>query len=160
MNGHGETTSTGHKRFCPMDHEARPSRRAFLSARTEPAPASVIGIRNGCWIPKSPSELRQAKSKAEDQQPLCAVSAALKCSDHRKVSAYATSDDVVIYLISQSVNGSPEKRLAARFILDCLRTWETPEEFEVCFHNVDDDAILDVAEQAQEMAASLGLIRQ
>ena len=33
---------------------------------------------------------------------------------------YAASDDVLVYLIGQSVNGSNERRLAAKFILDCL----------------------------------------
>jgi hypothetical protein len=76
------------------------------------------------------------------------------------MSAYATSDDVVVYLINQSVNGSPDRRrLAARFILNCLRIYETPEEFEACFHNLEDHAILDVAKEAREMAKSVGLIR-
>ena len=75
------------------------------------------------------------------------------------MSAYAASDDVVVYLINQAVNGSPERRLAARFILDRLRTYQTPEELAGCFHNLEDLAILDVAKDARELATSLGLIR-
>jgi hypothetical protein len=75
------------------------------------------------------------------------------------MSAYAASDEVVVYLINQTVNGTVERRLAARFILDCLRTYQTPEDLAACFHDLEDIAILDVAKDAQELATSLGLIR-
>lgn len=75
------------------------------------------------------------------------------------MSAYAASDEVVVYLINQTVNGTVERRLAARFILDCLRTYQTPEDLATCFHDPEDIAILDVAKDAQELATSLGLIR-
>ena len=74
------------------------------------------------------------------------------------MSAYAASDEVVIYLINQTVNGTMKRRLAARFILDCLRNYQTPEEIAACFHDFEDIAILDVAKDAQVLARSLGLI--
>ena len=73
--------------------------------------------------------------------------------------SYAASDDVVVYLINQSVNGSPERRLAAKFILDCLRNYETRKEIENCIRELAEEALLDVAKDARELAEGVGLIR-
>lgn len=72
--------------------------------------------------------------------------------------AYRTSDNVLVYLIQQTVDGSPERRLAARFILDCLRTNPT-QDIAACFHDLEDLAILDVAKDARELAVKLRLIK-
>jgi hypothetical protein len=74
------------------------------------------------------------------------------------MSAYAASDDVVVYLINQSVNGSAERRLAARFILDCLRNFQTRAEIAACIHTLEDEAILDVGREARLLAGDLGLL--
>ena len=41
-------------------------------------------------------------------------------------------EDVLIYLIQQTVEGSAERQLAAKFLLDCLRAHETPEAIARC----------------------------
>ena len=46
-------------------------------------------------------------------------------SDQRSdMSAYDATDEVLVYLIT--MDGSPERRFAAKFILDCLRKCQTP----------------------------------
>jgi hypothetical protein len=69
--------------------------------------------------------------------------------------AYRTSDNVFVYLIQQTMDGSPERRLVARFILDCLRTYQTREKLAACFHDLEDLAILDLANEARELAVKL-----
>ena len=70
---------------------------------------------------------------------------------------YEASDEALVYLIGQTVNGSPERRLAARFVLDCLRAGHTRGELEECIEGLEAVAILDVATDARDLAASLGL---
>jgi hypothetical protein len=73
--------------------------------------------------------------------------------------AYGASDEVLVYLRQQAVNGAPERRLAAKFILDCLRRYQKREEVEGCIHELADTALLDVASDARELARKVGLIR-
>ena len=73
--------------------------------------------------------------------------------------SYAASDEVLVYLIKQTVDGSPERRLAAKFILDCLRNHKTREEVQDCIHDLVDHALLDVANDARELAKGGGLFR-
>ena len=75
------------------------------------------------------------------------------------MSAYGASDEVLVYLIHQTMDGSPERRLAANFILDCLRKYQKREEIEGCIHELADKALLDVASEARELAMKVGLIR-
>ena len=70
----------------------------------------------------------------------------------------AISNDLVVYLINQTVNGSPERQLAAKFILDCLRKYKTREDIAACIHQLVDEAILDVGEETRELTANLGLM--
>jgi hypothetical protein len=74
------------------------------------------------------------------------------------MSAYAASDDVLVYLINQTVNGSPERQIAAKFILECLRTFETREEIENCIHDFEEKALLDVGGEARHLATEVGLM--
>ena len=75
------------------------------------------------------------------------------------MSAYAASDDVLVYLINQTLNGSPERQLAAKFILDCLRTFQTRDEIATCIHEFEEKALLgDVGAEALHLAAEVGLI--
>lgn len=71
---------------------------------------------------------------------------------------YEAPDGVLVYLIDQTVNGPPERRLAAHFILDCLRTYRTREETAKCLDELEDHALLDIAPDARELASHLGLI--
>lgn len=71
---------------------------------------------------------------------------------------YEAPDGVLVYLIGQTVNGSLERRLAANFILDCLRSYRTREETAACLDELEDHALLDIATDARELASSLGLI--
>lgn len=73
------------------------------------------------------------------------------------MSAYAASDNVLVYLIQQSIDGSPERKLAARFILDCLRKCETTEEVEDCIHEMEEAALLDVSNETRQLAKNIGL---
>src|SRR5687768_893895 len=43
------------------------------------------------------------------------------------MAQYAVPEGVLIYLIQQSVDGSAERRLAAKFLLDCPRAQQTPK---------------------------------
>ena len=72
------------------------------------------------------------------------------------MALYPASDEVLVYLINQTVNGSPEQKLAAKFILDCLRVFGTSEEIEHCVDELEEHALLAV--DARAMARSLGLI--
>jgi hypothetical protein len=72
---------------------------------------------------------------------------------------YGASDEVLVYLIQQTVDGSPQRRLAAKFILDCLRRYQTREEIEGCIDELSKQSLLDVADDARELASGLGLIR-
>ena len=74
------------------------------------------------------------------------------------MSVYAASGEVLVYLINQTVNGSDEKRVAANFILYCLRVHRTKQEIAHCIDDLEERAILDVARNARSMALSLGLI--
>ena len=77
----------------------------------------------------------------------------------KRMSAYAASDDVLVYLIKQTVDGTPEQRLAAKFILDCLRRYQKREEIEGCIDELAEQSLLDVAGEARQLAESVGLIR-
>lgn len=74
------------------------------------------------------------------------------------MSAYAVSDEVLVYLINQSLNGSDEQRVSASLILFCLRTKGSSEEIAECIDELAAHTILDVAGNARSMAANLGLI--
>jgi hypothetical protein len=74
------------------------------------------------------------------------------------MSAYPAPDEVVIFLINKTVNGTPEQRLASKFILDCLRNYRTSEEIAHCIDDLEKRAILDLAADARSMASDLGLI--
>lgn len=65
---------------------------------------------------------------------------------------------MLIYLIDETVNGPPERRLAAKFILDCVRRYRAREDIEACLNELDDHALLNIAADARELASSLGLI--
>jgi hypothetical protein len=73
-------------------------------------------------------------------------------------SRYEAPDGILVYLINQTVNGSPERRLAAEFVLDCLRSYRTREETAMCLDELEDHVLLDIATDARALASSLGLI--
>jgi len=70
---------------------------------------------------------------------------------------YEAPDGVLVYLINETVNGAPRRRLAAHFILDCLRSYRTPEETEACLHELEETALLQLARDVREMTSGLGL---
>ena len=74
--------------------------------------------------------------------------------------ASCASDNVLVYLIQQSVDGSPERRLAGQtsFSIACGDIGSA-EEIEGCIHDLADKALLDVAKDARELALNVGLIR-
>jgi len=74
--------------------------------------------------------------------------------------AYQMPDEVLVYLINEEVNAPTEsRRLAAKFILDCLRVYATRREIAHCIEKLDEDAMLDIAPDAKALAESVGLIR-
>jgi hypothetical protein len=75
------------------------------------------------------------------------------------MSEYIATDEVLVYLIDRTVNGSLEQKLAAKFILDCLRKFHTSEEIAGCINELEHHAIVAIAEDARSTASSLGLIR-
>ena len=70
---------------------------------------------------------------------------------------YEAPDGALVYLINETVNGAPRRRLAAHFILDCLRSHRTPEETEACLHELEETALLQLAADVREMTSGLGL---
>ena len=70
---------------------------------------------------------------------------------------YAASDGVLVYLINETVNGAPRQRLAARFILDCLRSYRTAEETDACLHGLEETTLLQLAADVREMTSNVGL---
>ena len=70
---------------------------------------------------------------------------------------YEAPDGVLVYLINETVNGTPRRRLAAHFILDCLRSYRTSEETEACLHGLEETALLQLAGDVREMTSGLGL---
>ena len=64
------------------------------------------------------------------------------------------SDEAVVYLIAHSLNGTDEQKLAANFILECLRHFQTRDQFGKCLDDLETRALLDVAKSAKQMAAS------
>ena len=74
-----------------------------------------------------------------------------------QVRYHALEDGVLVYLISESVNGALRRRLAARYILDCLRSYRTPEETEACLHELEETALLQLADDVREMRSDVGL---
>jgi hypothetical protein len=71
---------------------------------------------------------------------------------------YGAPDGVVVVLISEAVNGSPERRLAARFLLDCLRRGCTKQELATRLDRLEEQALLDVVDAARKLASGLNLL--
>jgi hypothetical protein len=71
---------------------------------------------------------------------------------------HAASEDALVFLINESINGSPERRLAAKFLLGCLRNFQSPDEIAECIDDLEKDAILDIATDARQLAFGLGLL--
>jgi hypothetical protein len=71
---------------------------------------------------------------------------------------YAASDEVLVYLIGQMVNGSNERRLAAKFILNCLRTYDSGDQIAECIEELEDKPHFKVGSEARELAGDLGLL--
>jgi hypothetical protein len=71
---------------------------------------------------------------------------------------YAATDDVLVYLISQTVNGPNERRLAAKFILHCLRTYDSGDAIAECIDELEDTPHFEVGTEARELAEGLGLL--
>lgn len=64
---------------------------------------------------------------------------------------------IASYLISQTVCASPERCVAARFILDCLRARHIREERSLsASRGLEDGALFNVAADARDLAKNLG----
>lgn len=75
--------------------------------------------------------------------------------------AYQMPDEVLVYLINEEVNAATEsRRLAAKFILDCLRVYATRREIVHRIEDLKTDAILEIAPDVEDLAEILGLIRE
>ena len=68
------------------------------------------------------------------------------------------SQGVLVYLIGQSLSAVQRRRSAARYILDCLRSYRTPEETAACLHHLDHGTLLHLGSDVRELAAELGLL--
>jgi hypothetical protein len=68
-------------------------------------------------------------------------------------------ESVLVILIAESVNGPPARRLAAKYLLDCVRRSATRDEIAVCIDDLERQVLLDdVVTEARGMATALGLI--
>ena len=77
---------------------------------------------------------------------------------HARPPQYLIPDGVLVVLIRETVNGSPERRLAAKFILDCLRRQRFKDELGECIDELEHQSLLDIAAEARTLALSLKLI--
>jgi hypothetical protein len=71
---------------------------------------------------------------------------------------YGATEEVLVLLINQSVNGPPEQRLAAKFVLNCLRSFHTKPEISACLDHLECEALLDIAGEARRLASEYHLI--
>ena len=75
--------------------------------------------------------------------------------------AYQMPDEVLVYLINEEVNAPSEsRRLAAKFILDCLRVYATRREIAHRIEDLKTDAILEIAPDVEDLAETVGLIQE
>ena len=68
------------------------------------------------------------------------------------------SEGVLVYLIGQSISAVQRRKSAARYILDCLRSYRTPEETAACLHHLDHGTLLHLGADVRELAAEVGLL--
>jgi hypothetical protein len=67
-------------------------------------------------------------------------------------------DNIHVILIAESVNGPPARRLAAKYLLDCLRRSATRDELAARIEELEQQVLLDdVVTEARGMASALGL---
>jgi hypothetical protein len=59
---------------------------------------------------------------------------------------------------SETVEGSGERRLAAKFILDCLRAHETPHGIAQRIDALEGQSIINIAEETRRLAFDLRLV--
>jgi hypothetical protein len=76
----------------------------------------------------------------------------------RRLLAYEVPDDALIFLIAASVSGPPERQLAAKLLLDCLRQFHTSGEIERCLNEVARISVLDVVPEAKRLASLVGIL--
>ena len=71
---------------------------------------------------------------------------------------YGTTEEVLVLLINETVNGLPRRRLAAKIVLNCLRNHYTKDEIAACLEDLEREAMLDIAAEARELASHFRLI--
>jgi hypothetical protein len=71
---------------------------------------------------------------------------------------YGAPPGVLVYLINQSVNGLQGRRLAAHYVLDCLRSHRTPDETAACLHGLEHSTLLQLSADVRVLALELGLL--
>jgi hypothetical protein len=71
---------------------------------------------------------------------------------------YDAPDCDVVYLINETLNGGARRRLAARYVLDCLRSYRTPDETAACLRSLEHSTLLELAADVQELAGQVGLL--
>ena len=75
------------------------------------------------------------------------------------MAQYRAPEGLVVYLIQQTFEGSAERRLAAKFLLDCLRVHETPEAIARCIDDLERQSLLAIVDETRRLAADLRLVR-
>ena len=71
---------------------------------------------------------------------------------------YEAAAGDLVYLIGQSVNGHRLRRLSAHYILNCLRSYRTPDEMAACLHALGHSTLRDLASEVEDLASELGLL--
>jgi hypothetical protein len=75
----------------------------------------------------------------------------------RQLYDHEVPAEALTFLIDATINGSHERRLAAKMLLDCLRRYQGRAELARCVEQIEEEAIFDIGDDAQELAAILGL---
>ena len=75
-----------------------------------------------------------------------------------QLSAYDLPDEVLTYLIRASLEGTFERQLGAKLLLDCLRRYRTKAEIEACLEEIRPTSILESGAEARRLASNVGLL--
>lgn len=70
---------------------------------------------------------------------------------------YDLPEEMLTYLIGASVAGTPERQLAAKLLLECLRRFHTKEQVEACLKEIARTSILDIMPESKRLASQVGL---
>ncbi len=71
---------------------------------------------------------------------------------------YSAPEGVLVILINATVEGPQQRRLAAKFLLDCLRGRCTKKDLTARLDRLEQQALLGVVGEARRLASRLNLV--